>query len=595
MPFEATTEVVDLIKFVEQQHAALIHELSVALGQGPGCKPEGGHGPFPAVMTAQPFADRDPDALTEGDPHELGKCGDVLCSNLKEDHLSKDQQGDTMTSGNEPLRSSESHAQDAPEAPRATSSRNLKNLLMAPDENGEPSSPCWWLQRYMDSITMILVVANTLIWMAEAQYEGEAFGRSVPQDGPPDAAAHMAARHVFGVLDFLFDFFFLIELGTQLVSTADYLSFAKVEIFGMISMALLSLVEMGLFLCQWSGLRISDDVFHYVHAAACFRSLRCLRTLAHFKGPQLLLKACQSFLNSLFWAMIFLSIFMTSSALALANTLFTYYGSSASIDDRIWIWQRYGTTFRSLYSLFELTFSGSWPSQTRPLIEKVHAGLVLFFVIYITTVAFGIIRVITAVFLRDTLDAAASDAEEQVAAELKKRKEYAGKLEEIFAAIDSEGNGVLTEGQLIAALEYPKIRAYLQTLELDVFESKALFHILDDGDGTVTLKEFIDGLLRCKGQARAIDQVATHTEIKHSDKKINKILSILDPKHSKGGDPTFNLPASTLRTATNLADFSGAAGGCESSFDFSYFDHPFVSPTTSLRRSIRAASPAYAW
>jgi len=42
----------------------------------------------------------------------------------------------------------------------------------------------------------ILVVANTLIWMAEAQYEGEAFGRSVPQDGPPDAAAHMAARHV---------------------------------------------------------------------------------------------------------------------------------------------------------------------------------------------------------------------------------------------------------------------------------------------------------------------------------------------------------------------------------------------------------------
>ena len=94
-----------------------------------------------------------------------------------------------------------------------------------------------------------------------------------------------------------------------------------------------------------------------------------------------------------------------------------------------------------------------------------------------------------------------------MAAELKKRKEYAGKLEEIFAAIDSEGNGVLSadcssasshdtkswfpihalfqmepagvlkvplamtkEGQLIAALEYPKIRAYLQTLELDVFD-----------------------------------------------------------------------------------------------------------------------------
>ena len=49
-----------------------------------------------------------------------------------------------------------------------------------------------------------------------------------------------------------------------------------------------------------------------------------------------------------------------------------------------------------MYSLFELTFSGSWPSQTRPLIEKVHAGLVFFFLVYITIVAFGIIRVITA-------------------------------------------------------------------------------------------------------------------------------------------------------------------------------------------------------
>ena len=37
-----------------------------------------------------------------------------------------------------------------------------------------------------------------------------------------------------------------------------------------------------------------------------------------------------------------------------------------------------------------------------------------FFVTYIATIAFGLIRVITAVFLRDTLDAAAMDAEEQV-------------------------------------------------------------------------------------------------------------------------------------------------------------------------------------
>ncbi len=30
-----------------------------------------------------------------------------------------------------------------------------------------------------------------------------------------------------------------------------------------------------------------------------------------------------------------------------------------------------------------ITFSGSWPSFTHPLIEKVHAGLVLFFVVHL--------------------------------------------------------------------------------------------------------------------------------------------------------------------------------------------------------------------
>ena len=42
------------------------------------------------------------------------------------------------------------------------------------------------------------------------------------------------------------------------------------------------------------------------------------------------------------------------------------------------------------------------------------------------------------------------------------------------------------------------------------------------GDGTVTLDEFIDGVMRCKGPARAIDQVATHAEIKQLDKKLSK-------------------------------------------------------------------------
>lgn len=50
----------------------------------------------------------------------------------------------------------------------------------------------------------IMVVLNTLVWMAEAQYEGEVFGPFVPQDGQPDVVVHMAARNVPWQMQLLF-------------------------------------------------------------------------------------------------------------------------------------------------------------------------------------------------------------------------------------------------------------------------------------------------------------------------------------------------------------------------------------------------------
>lgn len=44
----------------------------------------------------------------------------------------------------------------------------------------------------------------------------------------------------------------------------------------------------------------------------------------------------------------------------------------------------------------------------------------------------------------------------------------------------------------------------------------------------MSMKEFIDGIMRCKGQARAIDQVALHAEMKQLDSKINKLIEALN-------------------------------------------------------------------
>lgn len=42
-----------------------------------------------------------------------------------------------------------------------------------------------------------------------------------------------------------------------------------------------------------------------------------------------------------------------------------------------------------------------------------------------------------------------------------------------------------------------------------------------------SVEEFIDGICRCKGPARAIDQVAMHSDIKQLDKKVSKLVRVM--------------------------------------------------------------------
>lgn len=226
--------------------------------------------------------------------------------------------------------------------------------------------------------------------------------------------------------------------------------------------------------------------------------------------------------------MVLLGVVMVVASLMIGNLLQDYLQDAAiSSEDREFIWRLYGTAYRSWYTLYEITFAGNWPTMARPVLDKVSHGFVIFFVLYITVIVFALIRVITAVFLKDTLDAANNDAELRMAEGLRKKAEYVEKLEGIFKAIDDGGDGMITEERLTYIMDNPKVKAYFQTLDVDVHEGAALFHILDDGDGECTLEEFIGGILRCKGPARAIDQVAMMADLRLLDKKLSKLMEAL--------------------------------------------------------------------
>eukprot|EP00439_Symbiodinium_sp_Y106_P074154 s118_g14.t1 len=387
----------------------------------------------------------------------------------------------------------------------------------------------------LDYVAGGLVFLNCLLLMLELEVEGRAVGAKVGFEDPVDVSRWLP---FFKFIDTTFIFIFLLEsLGELLIRVWVEWPFWHRDLANHFDLCLVIAGMVDLFVIVPMAGNQSDAMmrvapeFHNPEPGRTLKSLRSVRLLRTFRfvrGLRLLVQACQCFLPSLCWSMVLLAVFMSMGALVLGNLLLELrsvlsagpvefsQNESEELEDRQWIWLHYGTAYRALYTLYEITFAGNWPTNVRPVLDKVSHAYVIFFLLYITIVVFAVIRVITAIFLKDTLDAAQNDSdpwvENLVVERLRKKAEYVERLEAVFKAIDRTGDGMITEERLEEILSHPKVAAYFNTLDLD--ETSVFFHIIDNGDGEVTLDEFIDGILRCKGNARAVDSMAIRAELK---------------------------------------------------------------------------------
>jgi len=337
-------------------------------------------------------------------------------------------------------------------------------------------------------------------------------------------------QETFQIIDLCFVFVFTLELLFRLlVEKGSFISdFANAFDTVLVVLGWLA------WLLGGFGFGAMDEILimRFVRVLKSLRAVRLLRTFRFFKGLRFLVKACYCFLPSLLWAMVLLAVFICIGALVQGSLLQDFIlDDGANMDDRQWIWNRYGTAYRALYTFYEITFAGNWPTSARPVMDKAGHPFVIIFVVYVTFVVFATLRVVTAVFLKDTLDAARNDDEAMVSERLRNRETYVDKLESVFNAITGDSDGFITEERLTTVLANPKAQAYFQTLDVDILESHSLFRMLDNGDGVITHSEFVDGIVRCKGPARAMEQVAMRAELRQMDFKVTKLINALQEGH----------------------------------------------------------------
>jgi len=192
--------------------------------------------------------------------------------------------------------------------------------------------------------------------------------------------------------------------------------------------------------------------------------------------------------------------------------------------DRIargWAYHHYGTSTRSIRSVFEATMSGCWPNYTGVLVDKLSWTFCIFWFGFVTLVIFAMIRVITALFIKETLANAANNKELQLEDEQKKKVANANKLRALFKMIDESGDGKISWDEMQHLMHNDQAKTAIARLGLNVQELETIFNLLNDGDGHIGYDEFIAGIPKIRGEARSIDVVRLQHEA-------NKVMPALE-------------------------------------------------------------------
>jgi len=107
-----------------------------------------------------------------------------------------------------------------------------------------------------------------------------------------------------------------------------------------------------------------------------------------------------------------------------------------------------------------------------------------------------LLNVITGVFLNSAMQTAEDDKVRQMIYHIKR----------LFAEGDFDGSGQISLEEFELWMDHPQMQLYLRSIDLLPDEAEELFHLLDrDSSGEISLSEFVHGIMRLRGNAKAVD------------------------------------------------------------------------------------------
>jgi len=258
------------------------------------------------------------------------------------------------------------------------------------------------------------------------------------------------------------------------------------------------------------------------------RLVKLVKNLEAFDSLRVMIKSLYTCIPVLFWSSLVLFFVEVIVGLSLNNMLSPEIENpERSLSDRTELFKYFGTFSRSMTTMMELTL-GNFVPVCRLLMENVSQGYGYSILIYKLIVGFGMLRVMSGVFLHETFKAAASDDELMVVQKKRAQEKHKKKMMRLFKAADPTGEGHIGRAEFAEMLQDQTVKTWLSAQDVEVGDGLLLFDLMDDGDHKLSPGELIRGMARLKGAARSIDLVGLMHLTSHLFSRVSRMDARVD-------------------------------------------------------------------